>query len=253
VQAGSASGLDWRDSAAYAPLLQADRSLFAWEWLRRDPIYRAAAGAAMARGGATSGMPGQFGLVAFEDPNLPVPGARPLWASGVHPYVLLVTRGRDAAADAFDLDRFAALAKMVEDEGGEHLLLSDGLRTVRLDGPADTFRGGPVSLRYHLKGVAAAERPLLSLRRFLALCRKGSFSRTLHQPEHSARRWIRMLRAYDALSTGADQREIARELLSRSVGDPRWRSREPSVRSQVQRLVRSARHLAAGGYRALLG
>ena len=34
---------DWRDAAAYEPLLEADRSLIAWEWLRRDRGYREAA------------------------------------------------------------------------------------------------------------------------------------------------------------------------------------------------------------------
>jgi hypothetical protein len=62
-----------------------------------------------------------------------------------------------------------------------------------------------------------------------------------------------MIRAADALAAGAGQREIAEVLLSRSVGEPRWRGREPSIRSQAQRLVRSARLMAAGGYRSLLG
>jgi len=54
-----------------------------------------------------------------------------------------------------------------------------------------------------------------------------------------------MLRAWDALSAGADRREIARELLSLAAGESRWRSRQSSVRSQAQRLVRSARAFAA--------
>jgi hypothetical protein len=61
------------------------------------------------------------------------------------------------------------------------------------------------------------------------------------------------LSQWDTLTAGADQREIAQELLSPTAGVPRWRSRESSVRSQAQRLVRSARGFAAGGYRALLG
>jgi hypothetical protein len=56
----------------------------------------------------------------------------------------------------------------------------------------------------------------------------------------------------DALAGGANQREIASVLLSRSVGEPDWRGREPSIRSQVQRLVHSARKMARGGYRELL-
>jgi hypothetical protein len=61
-----------------------------------------------------------------------------------------------------------------------------------------------------------------------------------------------MLRAHDGLLAGASQRDIARVLLSRTAGEPRWRSRESSVRAQAQRLVRSARQISAGAYRLLL-
>jgi hypothetical protein len=251
VQAERRSGFDWRDAAAYAPLLGAERSLFAWEWLRRDPQYiEAAAGASRGADRAAA----RFGLVDFEPPELTAPEARPLWSSKIHPYVLHVTRGGDSGAgDAFELDRFGAIATLVTREQNEHLLLCDGLRTVRLDGRAGTFGDGPVCLRYKLHGVAAAERPLLTLRRLVALCCSESFPNSLWQREPRARRWILMLRACDALAAGADQREIAQELLSPTVSEPRWRSRESSVRSQAQRLVRSARVFSGGRYRLLLG
>lgn len=256
MQAESISGLDWRDRAAYAPLLGADRSLFAWEWLRRDRDYRAAAEAALeAASGQCRGDPGAavFGLLAFEDPQRSVPHARPLWRSDVHPLVLPVARGEEASPDdQFDLCRFADFASLVATERAEHLLLSDGLRSIRLDGPPGAFSAGPVCLRYLVEGLAAAAPRLLNLRRFLALCRSGDFSRLLHPDEPRARRWILMLRAWDGLAVDAGQREIAGELLSRSASAPHWRDREPSVRSQAQRLVRSARAFASGGYRSLL-
>lgn len=248
MQAESISGLDWRDAAAYAPLLAADRSLFAWEWLRRDARYRHAA----ERSGADCEA-AEFGLVAFEPPELAVPLARPLWSAEVHRSVLVVERGGSpGAGDAFDLERLAAIATVIGSSAREHLLLSDGWRAVRLDGPAGIFSTDPASLRYVLEGVAAAERPLLTLRRFLSLYRSGRFPRSLHRPEPRARRWILMLRANDALHAGADQREIAQVLFSRTTTEPGWRSREPSVRSQAQRLVRSARAFARGDYRVLL-
>jgi hypothetical protein len=126
------------------------------------------------------------------------------------------------------------------------------LRSVRLDGPSGAFSDGRACLRYLIEGMAGAEPRLLTLRRFLALCRGGRFSSLLHPREPRARRWILMLRAWDGILTGAHQRQIAQELLSRSVSESRWRSREPSVRSQAQRLVRSAREFANGHYRALL-
>jgi hypothetical protein len=252
VHADRRSGPDWREAAAYAPLIGADRSLFAWEWLRRDPLYRAAAVPALAATSPGALLAGRFGLVAFESPNLGVPEARPLWRIDAYPQVLIVEPcGGGAGVDRFDLEPLQALAKIRVGRDAEHLLLSDGLRTVRLDGELGSFTGGPVVLRYTFEGVASAAPPLLTLRRFLALCSTGRFARALHRPEPRARRWILMLRAFDALAAGAGQREIAQMLLSGSVGQPRWRSRESSVRSQVQRLVRGAREMA-GGYRRLL-
>jgi hypothetical protein len=257
VQAECSSWPDWRDAAAYAPLLDADRSLFAWEWLRRDPEYRAAAEAALPEGARTGQAPSgaeRFGLVAFEAPDLTVPEARPMWRSDVYRFVLPVDvrRGVVSAVNTIDVARLRDLARILADGGAEHLLLSDGLRSIRLDGQSGAFTSGPVCLLYAIEGLVTAERPLLTLRRYLALCRTGRFSRSLHPREVRARRWIRMLRAHDGLVAGADQREIAEALLSSSVAKPRWRSRESSVRSQAQRLVRSAQASAAGGYRRLL-
>lgn len=242
---------DWRDPRAYAPLLKADRSLVAWEWLRRDPLYAAADAGAHRAGGASSAR--RFGLVRFEPCERRVPDARPLWTSSACPYVLNVVSAGDAGPqDAVDVDRFAGLVTIARDEAGEHLLLSDGLRMLRIDSPAGTFGRGPKRLCYRLDGIASAQRPLLTLRRFLALCSTGSFARSLHCSEPRARRWVLALRTHDALAAGASQRDIAHALLSPTAGEPRWRSRESSIRSQAQRLVRSARDLAAGGFRRLL-
>ena len=243
---------DWRDGSAYQPLLAADRPLLAWEWLRRDPSYRAAAAQALSHGpDSNRSRPEPFGLVAFEPPVLGIPFARPLWRQQACPLVLDVEPGT-GCGELFDASRFAALADVVSSDGGEHLLLSDGLRQIRLDGPPGSFSSGPCRLRYLIEGLGSAERPLLTLQRLLALYRSGRFSRVLHRPEVRARRWIMLLRSYDAFMAGADQRSIAAVLLSESVAQSGWRVRESSVRLQVQRLVRSSRAIAAGGYRALL-
>lgn len=243
---------DWRDSAAYSPLLEADRSLIAWEWLRRNAQYRAAALRLPSAAGSGGNLPESFGLVRFEDPALAVPEARPLWRLDADPLVLPVRRCHPAKpSDWFEIASLGRLALLDRGREAEHLLISDGLRTIRLDGPAGCFAAASASLAYEIHGIHSAEAPLLALRRFIHLCRTGRFSPRLHAPERRARRWVLMLRAFDALEEGASQREIAEALLSRTVAAPRWRSRESSIRSQVQRLVRSARAIT-NGYRALL-
>ena len=243
---------DWRDAAAYAPVLAADRSILAWEWLRRDPDYVAAADRADHRQWAPEAE--RWGLVAFEAPDLSAPRARPVWSAAAHSGVLgVLASGPGEACDCFELERFEALSTIVPVRAGrEHLLISDGLRIIRLDVLAGTLTEGATQLSFLLGGLASAERPLLTLRRLLALARSGGFSPSLHPRVPRARRWVLMLRANDALEAGADQRQIAEVLLSTGARETRWRSRVPSLRSQVQRLVRSARAMAAGSWRDLL-
>lgn len=243
---------DWRNAAAYAPLLEADRSILAWEWLRRDPAYGAAACRHVHRQWSAQAEP--WGLVAFEEPHLSAPDARPVWHAVAHPAVLeALADAPDRETDLFDLERLEVISTIIQAPSGEeHLLISDGLRSVRLDILAGTLTRGPIQLRYLLSGLASAEQPLLTLRRLLALCGAGRFSRQLHAPERRARRWILALRARDALAAGARQREIAEVLLGAAARERRWRSEVPSLRSQAQRLVRLAREFAAGGYRELL-
>lgn len=251
---------DWTDASAYSPLLSADRSLFAWEWLRRMPAYREAAAPSALQGWDLSATvigderAARWGLHAFERPELAGPGARPIWKREVYPSVL-VARAADEgeAQDRFDLERFGACATVVRSRSGaEHVLLSDRGRTLRLDILSGTLCDGPVLLRFELAGMRSVLRPLLTLRQLVALWRGGRFSRALHPPEVRAGRWILLLRTHDALAAGADQREIAARLLDAEAAGPRWRVQASALRSRAQRLVREARKMAAGGYLSLL-
>ena len=258
MAAGDGHVPDWRDAAAYEPLLGVDRSFIAWEWLRRDPGYQAAAERtfqADRSGDPTEpcDVPERWGLHAFEQPHLTAPDARPVWCADVHPYVLAAHAAPSDGEDAVDLQYFGAISILVTAANNrEHLLISDGLRAIRIDVLTGTVAGGPAELRYRLTGLASAERPLLTLRRLLALWRTDRFCRSLHPNETRAKRWLLMLRAHDALTAGANQREIAAVLLRPEAGQPCWRSHSPSVRSQVQRLVQAARLMAGGGFRKML-
>lgn len=255
MRSGDGLRPDWRDGTAYAPLLGADRSLLAWEWLRRDEDYRRAA-RIYAGGGRHCRFlagPERWGLHAFEPPGLAVPEVRPMWQEDVHPYVLRARAIRGAGGDCFDLDLLAPLCRRIRGTSDrQHLLISDGFRSIRIDVVEGAIGGNRVRLQYLIAGFEAAEKPLLTLRRLLALRRTGHFSSSLHPAEARTRRFVLMLRACDALAAGASQREIAAGLLDPDARRDRWRVRSPSLRSRVQRLAACARAMAAGGYRALL-
>ncbi|WP_407072274.1 DNA -binding domain-containing protein [Sphingomonas koreensis] len=93
---------------------------------------------------------------------------------------------------------------------------------------------------------------LLPLRRLAGLFRTGRFLPALFPREHRVERLIDVLRVHDALSAGASQRDIATGLFGPERIPADWRAASDSLRSRVRRLVRDARHMAAGGYRGLL-
>jgi len=215
--------------------------------LRRTAAYRAAVvSAAPAR-------PAAFGIYQFLDPSTGVPDARPMWLGDASAYVLRChAKPAGQGRDVFDLRSLGPIASLADGGGTEHLLLSDGLASIRLDIVSGTLRPEPVTLCYELEGIDAALAPLLTLRRFLALARTGNCSKLLHPPERRAARFVRELRVHDAMTAGASQRDMAIALFGRPCEPAGWRTHVPSLRLQVQRLVRRARLMADGGYRDLL-
>ena len=248
---------DWTDAPAYAPLLQLERSGFAWEWLRRQPEYGAAALRAPGRGEIGQRLENisalAWNLHAFEDPDLAAPEARPVWVAAAHPSVVRATAHRSSTdEDALDLERLGTLATLVRSRDEERLLLSDGYRSIRLDLRGSGIGCSPVRLSYELAGIEALERPLLVLRRLRALATSGRFRPSLHPRVRRAHRLVQLLRAHDALGAGASQSDIAQVLLRPGLEHSRWRIHSPSIRSQAQRLVGAARRMREGAFWRLL-
>lgn len=196
------------------------------------------------------------GFTFAEDPELGAPVARIIWHARLDPGALAVTAVPTGAGDPdgisiADLARWLTVA--AGPSGGEHAVLSDGWRRIRLDIEAGRFADAEtVRLHYALHGTVSAERRILPLRRFLHLCRHRRFSRALFPPDPRMKRLLAVLRVQDALADGASQREIGAAL----YGDDRirhgWSEGSDSLRSRVRRLVREARAMASGGYRLLL-
>jgi hypothetical protein len=246
---------DWRDGEPYHPLLEVERAGLAWEWLRRQPAYRQAAFAAIAgrrEGDSDNGRARAWHLHGFEDPRLMAPAARPIWTANRHPWVL---RGRaepsTAEEGSFALEQFGDLVRLAAGRGIQHLLLSDGRRSIRLDiaGPRVERQ---VRLWFDITEAQAIERQLLMLRRLHALARDGRFSEALQPMVQRARRHILLLRSFDALRAGASHADIAELILPGNFDRHRWRLHSSSVRSQAQRLALTARRMADGGFWKLL-
>jgi hypothetical protein len=255
------SGLaNWKDAEAYRGLLAADRSAFAWEWLRRSDDYRIAARAAIGERAVTRATLDDaeeaalaWGLHRFEDPRLEAAAARPMWSAAKMTSVLTArAKPSQKDGDAFLLESVSHFARVVASPDCERILLSDGLRSLRIDVTGTSPRLGPVRLSYGVEGIRSAAAALATLHTFLNFLTARKFPRTPRLFTASARQ-ILLLRTWDAMMAGSDQREIASALLSADAAAERWRINHPSLRSRAQRLVRTARNLAAGGFWRLLG
>jgi hypothetical protein len=162
--------------------------------------------------------------------------------------------GEAGDPDAIDIASLAPWLTVVRDDSGEHAVLSDGWRHIRIDVEQGSLaEGRPVVLHYDLHGIASAQRKILPLRRLLDLYRHRRFSQSLYPPDRRLDRMIEALRVHDAVVAGASQRDIAQVMFGDDGSDEeRAGRRSDSLRSRVRRLVSDARLLARGGYRALM-
>ena len=202
-------------------------------------------------------IPFHGGFTFAERPELEAPDARILWCAAFDPGTLTVCATPIEAGhpDAVDAAMLAPWLTIVTGAAGEHAVLTDGWRHIRLDiAQGSLAAGAPVLLEYRLKGTGSVEPKILPLRRLVDLCRKRRFSVSLYPPDRRVDRWILALRVHDAVIDGASQRDIAGALFGDPAGAGAGEGdrRADSLRSRVRRLMGEARRLAEGGYRTLM-
>lgn len=232
---------NWAQDRPYAALKKADRNAFAWEWLRRTTAYREAWAQHELDAYAQS-RAHQFGLERLEDPDIGAPFARILWTAAIDPAVIqaVVIDPFAAEADQVDLRLLSHLVTLFVDSNDiEHILLSDGVRGLRIDVIDGTLIGCPSALAYALQGLSQLRGPIAALNRLAVLVMQGRFE---NQSDAGRRdRWILELRVADALGSGASYQQIARGIFGELIPDRQWRGADSSYRYRVQRLVRIAR------------
>jgi hypothetical protein len=159
-----------------------------------------------------------------------------------------------ADPDSLNLDRIAPwLAIAIGRQGREHAVLSDGWHHIRFDIEEGCLAGQQaVLLQFRLQGILSSQRRVLPLRRFLDLCRRRQFSRSLFPPDPQIARLVDMLRVRDAVGQGASQRDISAALFGEARVAQDWTGSSDSLRSRVRRLVREADAMARGGWRQLM-
>ena len=159
----------------------------------------------------------------------------------------------DSDANRVDLLRTGCFSALLRSgDPCEHVLLSDGIRRVRLDVHGGSLREGPVALQFCFSGLARISAPLTTLRRLAAFERLGRMPRHLFPAERRADRWTLALRAHDARTHGASQRDVAEALFGIATVRREWDAASDHLRSKIRRLLRLSTGMTAGGWRTLL-
>ena len=258
-----ARACEWHPSAAYLYALTLDGPALAWEYLRRNPRYRAVYGQHACGSADEAALAAPWGLRLLEDPSRDARHAQPTWLPDpdglpqLHP---------DAAAAAgspiFALWRMPGRKQLAHD--GQRVLLTayrpEGALRAAL---SPTLEHGMA----YAHGVAAGARLPQRWRAAAAMMERfdGYFGRyatgrdgRAHphahahgRPDRIALMHMRSLQTLDGLAAGATHREIAQALFGAAVVAERWHDLG-ELRAQVRRLARRGRALVDGGYRHLL-
>jgi hypothetical protein len=239
----------WRSAETYRPLLGADAGVWAWEFGRRG-LAREVSVEGELDGGAVP----ELCFASSGPPGDPTPIVLWHWRADSTVPVLSLSPAPVGDPDALDLKSLAVMTLVVRTEdGGQHVVVGDGARRLRFAVVDGDVLAGPAICRFRLPPQAIGGGSLLGLRRLIALRDTGRLPSAGYRPHPKAARWLQILRAHDARAQGASQRDIAVMLF----GEPRvredWSGRSDYMRMRVQRLLRAAEDLVAGGYRALFG
>ena len=254
---GAPPSLDWCDPQSYAYTRTLTRDAWAWEFLRRNPDYRAAWADVFGQAGRASTLAARrFGLVTLEDPDRTAAEARCLWLPDTSSLVLPVWaehRRETAGATPHDLSAWRARAAVHLIDGAvQHVLFAEDDRRLQLLAQGELLFG-PVFLTTDcVFAPGALGRRLLLLRRLSQFIAQGHLVPRLYPPEPRARRLATVLRALDGWLAEASHREIADVIFDHKDVAVEWGRSTRCLKQAVRRAVRHGRFLMQDGYLSLL-
>ncbi|BAV64081.1 DUF2285 domain-containing protein [Sphingobium cloacae] len=256
--------LDWRNPASYRPLLDLDRSGWAWEFLRRNPDYRKAVQSLPKPTQerwlmpplsliSAVGISPEWGCPFAAPPDNDALAAPPFWLASVDPSVLPVAViSPHHTEDAFDVMDLGQVVTVFRDRGGtEHVQIGRPPRPIRLHVETGTVLRGPVALHASLAGCAVQSR-LRTLRRLLDLQRRGRQCADHDGPDARGARLAFILQVLDGHDAGASQREIGIALFGKDRVREDWNGYSDYLRSRICRAIKAGQALRDRGYRNLL-
>jgi len=232
-------------------LSQLSRRGWAWEFLRRNPEYKATYGNAEAHA------PARWGLLHLADPTLNAIEADLFWRPEDCEDVLPMTLCPDQTMPTgvkLDLEQLSCRIAFAFDADipRRDILFTERGRFLQL----------AVYGQWDMKGatlmVPALDKPNVimartaSLRRLNDLLFNKTMRKVLYPYESRAARLITVLSALDGWLAQTPQREIATMIFNRARVEREWNDPRENLRDQVRRAIAYGQDLMNGGYRQFL-
>ncbi len=214
---------------------------YAWEFLRRNPLYRREYDHGR---DARTPVDRVWGLRFFADPTTPSPNVDVYWRAEAAP-AIVVTAVAAETRSIVDLDLPKPPTNARHDEDGLHLRLADDLQ-VFLAGRASVEGPVVVALSFDRDFRIRME----AARRLHATARSG-YAPPTGLASAQRQRLERALRALDGSLNQESYRSIAEQIFgAEAVDGAGWKT--TTIRDATIRLVQTGRRLMRGGYLKLL-
>lgn len=231
---------------------------FAWEFLRHNPVYREHACGCSDLSSSAGYLPQNWGLLRFEDPDIPASGANIFWSERACSSILWASLAEPGSSDAAysvvpDENAFG-LSICHDCHGRSHHLFktADGHFQIIL-GEAEYAKGH--ALLFHLPWFGPFQTHLETIRSFIAAVdkrRPGFVPSPVQKPTIAIRNRHIQLIALDGFLAGKSLREIAEDVYTKDQVDSTWNDPRQHMKDRVRKIIKRAVARMNGGYLDLL-
>lgn len=248
---------DQDDPASHQWMHNLPKLGWAWEFLRRDPNYRAefSASRQSTEPGSAPTTPSSeaWSLLRFADPDQDCRQADVFWRMDACPSVLPLSSAplaSDESLPGLPLDKMRCRVSMIEEGDIHHVLFTEEGRSLQLEVRGPLTRA--MLLTPALFRRQAAPDRLIAMRRLNDVVTHGVLRPQLYPPERRGARLVKVILALDGWLSGAHHREIAIRLFGAKRVATEWSNSGDHLRDQVRRAINTGRELMESGYRKLL-
>lgn len=262
------TGTAWdKEKKDYAYTRGLDKPRWAWEFLRRNPVFQLSAeqantahpltckhldGAHVYKTDQSHQDAKMWGLSAFPNLLTPAVDGDIFW----HPRALSahlrlrLTPYSGNTDEAFALGDFKCRKAILSQADEEQLVLQRGTESVRLTVYGQSLLESHAHAVFEIEGFAKAQASMVAFLGLSKLCRVAEEKPQVHG-WHDAK-WHDYLIALDGHLAGRSYRDIAEVLYGSDRIGPYWTDDSRGYKSKVRRAVERGLALMNGGYRNLL-